>query len=148
MEVINAMFVSAMVGIVIALPAMFSELTRRGKNLPILVDVKACWGRVCTPEETFILSLFMHLLLAVTFGGLYMLLALLGWRFHDFRLLSILEYGLYFWVFVGVMILPLVKLGIFGRREGRFVWLELLSTYVLQSLGLWAAWRLFPVFLP
>lgn len=148
MDVVNAMFLSAVVGVIIAIPSVISEFTRRGKNLPILMDVRACWGKTCSAEEVFVFSLFTHLILAIAFGGLYMFLALVGWQFHDFELLSILEYALYFWFFVGVIILPAVRLGFFGRREGRVVWLELLISYALQGFGFWAAFRILPVFLP
>lgn len=148
MDVVNAMFLSAVVGMIIAIPAMVSELTRRGKNLPLLVDVRACWGHVCTAEETFILSLFTHFLISISFGGLYVLAVLLGWGFHDFRVSSILVYALIFWLLAGGVIFPLVRLGFFGQREGRWAWLELLVSIFFQATGFWLALRLFPVFLP
>lgn len=142
------MFLSAAAGVLIALPALLGELFRRGKNLPILMDVHACWGRPCTAEETFLLSLATHLLISIAFGGLYMFLALLGWGFHDFTLLSLVRYGVGFWLVVGGILLPLSRLGFFGRREGRWVWLELLISQALLTVGFWASLRLFPVFLP
>ena len=148
MDVINAMFLSTAVGAFLALPAVVSEFLRRGKNLPLLLDVRACWGRVCTAEETFVLSLFTHFLLSMAFGGLYMFAVLSGWLFHDFQLGSIVTYAVIFWLFIGVVIFPLVRLGFFGQREGRWAWLELLASTFLEAIGFWAALRLFPVFLP
>lgn len=148
MEIINGMFLGAVIGAIIAIPAIISEFTRRGKNLPILMDVHACWGRKCTDEEVFVLSLFVHFLLAIAFGGIYLFLVLMGWRFHDFAIFSLLEYAIYFWFVVGVLILPLARLGVFGRREGNWVWLELLISFLLFGLGIWTAMQLFPVFLP
>lgn len=148
MDVINAMFISSVIGLILAAPAFVSELFRRGKNLPLLIDVQACWGRRCTPEETFFLSLFTHLLLELLFGAGYMLLVLLGWWFHDFRFLSILLYGGAHSLLIGLIIFPLVRIGVFGRREGSFVWVEFLFSRFLTAVGFWAAFRLFPIFLP
>lgn len=148
MDVVSAMFLSAVVGIIIALPAIVFEIARRGKNLPLLVDVHACWGRVCTAEETFILSLFTHILVSIAFGGVYMFLVLSGWGFHDFRLRTLMPYAIGFWLLVGLVIFPLVRLGFFGQREGKWAWLELLISILFETIGFWLALDLFPVFLP
>lgn len=147
MDVINAMFLSVVVGAIIALPAVYSEIFRRGKDLPILMDVHACWGKTCTSGEVFILSIFVHMVSSLAFGGGYVTLFFLGW-FRNFSILSILSYAIIFYLFWGVLVLPLIRLGFFGRREGGLVWAELLTSHVLFGLGLWAAFKLFPVFLP
>lgn len=147
MDVINAMFLSAVVGAIIALPAVWSEIFRQGKDLPILMDVHACWDKVCTPHEVFTLSFFVHIVSSVAFGGGYMTLFFLGW-FKDFLLFSILSYALLFYLVWGLVVLPLIRLGFFGRHEGGLVWAELLASHLLFGVGLWAALKLFPVFLP
>ncbi len=148
MEVINGLFLGAAIGLVIALPAIVAEICRRDRNLPILVDVHACWGQTCKRSEVFWLSLFVHELMAMAFGGLYMLLLIRQWYFLDFRLLALLEYAIYFWLVYGGIVLPLARLGFFGRREGRWVWLELLIAHHLLGFGLWLTLELFPVFRP
>ncbi|MDP3985494.1 MAG: hypothetical protein Q8P82_01905 [bacterium] len=148
MDVVNGMFLGAAVGLVIAIPAFVSELTRRGKNLPLLMDVHACWKRTCTPEETFLLSLFTHILASLSFGGLYAFFAIMGWGNQNFHLPSIAAFGMIFYLLIGVIILPLAGLGMFARKEGRLVWLELFAIQFLTSVGLWFAYRMFPVFLP
>jgi hypothetical protein len=147
MDVVNGMFIGAVIGLIVALPAIYSEIFRQVKDLPILVDVHACWDDTCTDEEVFTLSLFIHMLFSITFGGLYMALYLIGWV-HNFSFFSILGYTALFYVFLGGIILPLIRLGAFGRREGKHVWAELLLSNLLFGLGFWAALRLFPVFLP
>lgn len=148
MDIINGIFLGAAIGTIVALPAIVSEVLHRRKNLPILVDVHACWGRTCTPVEVFWLSLFAHELMAMLFGAIYMLLVVRGWQFHNFELWPLVEYALYFWIFMCLIILPLVGMGLFGRRESGWIWLELLIAHHLFGLGLWLALRLFPVFLP
>jgi len=147
MEVLNGMFLGAIIGVIIAIPAVISEFTRRGKDLPILMNVHACWGRKCTPEEIFVLSLFVHMLLSIVFGGLYMFLEMMGWGFNNFEIWSLFEYALYFWLVLGVVILPIVNLGFFGRREGKWVPLELLVSQFLFAFGIWLLLKLFPIFL-
>lgn len=147
MDVINAMFIGAVIGLIIALPAIYAEIFREVKDLPILVDVHACWGRVCTDREVFWLSLFVHFIFAIAFGGLYATMFFVGLA-RDFSFVSILFFAAVFYLFWGFLILPLLRLGIFGSREGKYVWAELLISHFLMTAGFWAAYRLFPVFLP
>lgn len=147
MDVVNAMFLSAVVGAIIALPAIYSEIFRRGKDLPILMDVKACWGGTCNDAQVFALSLFAHFVISITFGGLYMAVYLIG-IFQDFSISEIALYTVLFYLLIGLVILPIMRLGWFGRREGNLVWLELLGSNILFGFGFWAAFKLFPVFLP
>lgn len=147
MDIVNGLFLGAVVGLIIALPAIISEIFRRGATLPILIDIETVGKKHYKPREVFILSLAAHEAMALLFGGLYMFLVRVGWRFHDFTLASLGEYAFYFWFFIGGIVCPLIRLGFFGRREGRWVWLELLIAHHLFGLGLWAALRLFPIFL-
>lgn len=148
MDVINAMFVGAVAGLIVALPAIWSEIFRRGKNLPILVDVHACWGGKCHDGEVFTLSFFTHMMTAIGFGGFYMVFYLLGWGIYDFNLGTLLVYTIFFWLVISLVIFPLVGIGWFGKREGRWVWAESLMGYVLIAVVFWGILQLFPVFLP
>ncbi len=148
MEIINGIFLGAVVGLIIALPVIISEIFRRGKNLPLIVDIETIGDKKNTPMEVFVMSLLAHEAMAMLFGGLYMGLVDAGIYFHDFTARSLATYAFLFWILIGAIVCPLISLGFFGRREGRWVWLELLIAHHLFGLGLWFAIRLFPVFIP
>lgn len=147
MDVVNAMFLSAAIGAIIALPAIYTEIFRRGKDLPILMDVHACWGGTCTDAQVFALSIFVHFIISIAFGGLYMAAYLIG-IFQNFSISEIALYTGLFYLLIGLVVLPIMQLGWFGRREGNLVWLELLGSNILFGLGFWLAFKFFPVFLP
>jgi len=140
MTILVGMSISCMVGFVLSIPATIAEIRHRTDNLPLLVDIHKWFGRKFTPGEVFAIGLLTHLLIATLFGGLYVFLqgySFTAQIFVDYQIASLLSYSIAFWVFVGVILFPILGLGFFGRREGRFVWLELLITHILLGVGFW-----------
>lgn len=125
MSVFEAMFSGFVIGLVLAVPAFVSETIHHGRNLPLLMDVKTFWGARLSPDAVLWWSVAVHLLMSTLFGGAYALLATrlpgLPWSPGSLAL-----YGLGYYVVTGGVLLPMVGLGVFGRREGGTVWLELL----------------------
>ncbi len=140
MTIIVGMSISCMVGFVLSIPAIIAEIKHRTENLPLLVDIHKWFGRKYTPGEVFAIGLLIHLLIATLFGGLYVLLQSIDFTagvFVDYQIASLLSYSVVFWLFVGLILFPVLGLGFFGRREGSFVWLELLITHILLGVGFW-----------
>lgn len=127
MSVFEAMFSGFMIGLVLAVPAFVTETLHHGRNLPILMDVKTFWGARLSPEAVLWWSVAVHLLMSTLFGGVYVLLAnrLPGLPWSP---ASLTFYALGYYVVIGGILLPMVGLGMFGRREGGAVWLELLMS--------------------
>jgi len=149
MTVISAVFLSLVAGVITAVPGFLSELEKRApKNIPLLIDIKTFWGKKLTPGEIFILGLSIHLLIAALFGALYEYLALSGFVAFPYQILSLLGYAFCFYLFIGGIILPVVGLGLFGRKEGKTVWYELLITHHLLGFFVWLAVAIFPSLKP
>lgn len=125
MTVFEAMFSGFVIGLVLSVPAFVAETVHHGKNLPLLMDVKTFWGAKLSPDAVLWWSVAVHLMMSTLFGGGYAALASylpgLPWSVP-----SLAFYALGYYVIVGGAVLPLVGLGLFGRREGGFVWAELL----------------------
>lgn len=148
MPVISAVFLSLTAGIITAIPGFFSELGNKGpKNIPLLVDVKTFWGHRLTRGEVFWFGLFIHLLMAALFGALYELIAVKS-LVKPYELDNLLLYSSLFYLFVGGVIFPLVGAGLFGRKEGKTVWYELLIVHHLFGLFVWLQVFLFPALRP
>ncbi len=133
MTIFEAMFSGLAIGLVLAVPAFVSETLHHGRNLPLLMDVRTFWGARLSPDAVLWWSVTVHLLMSTLFGGAYVVLAGrlpgLPWSIP-----SLAFYALGYYVIVGGILLPLVGIGLFGRREGSLVWLEL-----LLSSGAYAA---------
>lgn len=125
MSIFEAMFSGFVIGLVLAMPAFVTETIHHGRNLPILMDVKTFWGARLSPDAVLWWSVTVHLLMSTLFGGVYAVLATrlpgLPWSPS-----SLAFYALGYYVVLGGVLLPLTGLGMFGRREGGSVWVELL----------------------
>lgn len=119
------MFSGFVIGLVLAVPAFVTETLHHGRNLPILMDVKTFWGARLSADAVLWWSVAVHLLMSTLFGGVYALLVnrLPGLPWSP---ASLAFYALGYYVVVGGVLLPMIGLGMFGRREGGVVWLELL----------------------
>ena len=74
------------------------------------------------------------------FGLVYIVFVEQGWLFvtgAPFTLFSLIVYALLSWIVAGVMIYPLLQMGLFGLKEGKNVWLETLASHLILGLGLW-----------
>ena len=149
MDIFLGAAIGGVVGFVLALPAIIFESMRRQKNLPVLVDVKEIFGKRLTHEELFVVSLFLHLILATLAGGIYTMFAEQGWLFitnAPYALHSILIFTVFAWVVTGGLIFPALHLGFFGRHEGKHVWFELLILQMLTAVGLWLGFSYYQPF--
>jgi len=148
MPVIAAIFLSLVAGVITAIPGVFSEFRKTApRNIPLLIDVKTFWGRRLTRGEVFWFGLFIHLLMAVFFGTLYELLAV-ALLSHPYSLTSLVSYATFYYILIGGAVFPLVGAGLFGRREGRTVWYELLIVHYLWALIVYLAVFVFPALKP
>ena len=118
-----------LIAFVLAIPALLVEVFDRKhkRNLPLLVDVRVLWGRKFSHSEMFVIALLIHLIMGGLFG--------LGYPFF-------LEYSwLYFivaWLILMIGIFPLIGFGLFGKKEGKVIWFEILFTLFL----IWAVLEL------
>ncbi len=116
----------------LSIPAIVVELADRQHkiNLPLLVDVREIFGRKIAPTEMFWIALLVHLVLGTLFGLAYEVFVGLGW-IEPYTVPSMLIFVVLFWLVVGAVLFPLIGFGIFAVKEGRWVWLEVLITYLL-----------------
>lgn len=148
MPVISAVFLSLVAGVLTAVPGFISELGKRGpKNIPLLIDVKTFWGRTLTRGEVFWFGLFVHLLMAAFFGALYELIVVKAFV-QPYHLGNLLAYASFYYLLVGGVVFPLVGQGLFGRKEGKTVWYELLIVHYLFAALVWLEIYLWPVLKP
>jgi hypothetical protein len=148
MNVFSAVFLSLVAGLVTAVPGIVSELGKKAPgNIPLLVDVKTFWGHRLTRGEVFWFGLFVHLLMAALFGALYELIAVKS-LVEPYALGGLMAYSTLYYVFVGGVIFPLVGAGLFGRKEGKTVWYELLAVHHLFGFFVWLQVVLFPALRP
>jgi|GEM_PF-2615484 len=147
MPLVDALFLSLAASFVIALPAIVAELGRPPKDVPLFVDIKNVWGYKLNPREVFWLGFLIHLLMAALFGALYFLLTQFGYV-RPYRLGGLLTYATGFYLLVGLVIFPVFRLGLFGRKEGPWVWFELLVVHHLLGFLMWAGVTAFPALMP
>lgn len=127
---------------VFSLPAIVEEIVEHGKvkNIPLLVDAKSIWGRKLKSSEVFLVALLIHLVLGTLFGLIYVLFVRKGWLVftnRPYTIESLIIYAVCAWIVTGVLIFPALGFGLFGRREGERVWLELLISMLLIGTGMW-----------
>lgn len=134
-----------------SLPAITLELIDRGKlkDAPLLVDVKTMWGRALEKHEVFLVALLIHLVIGSLYGLIYVLFVKQGWLVFTndpYSILSLVIYSLGAWIVTGTLVFPALGLGLFGRKEGRRVWLEMLASHYLLGFGLWLVVRYYQPF--
>jgi hypothetical protein len=148
MPIVSAIFLALAAGVITAIPGIFSELGEKiPKNIPLLVDVKTFWGKRLTRGEVFWFGMLIHLLMAALFGAMYEYLVLNG-MVRPYLLSNLLVFAFCYYLFIGFIVFPLVELGLFGRKEGKTVWLELLVTNFLVGFIIWLLIYLFPYLKP
>ncbi|MBI2473018.1 hypothetical protein HYV70_00475 [Candidatus Uhrbacteria bacterium] len=141
-----------LIAFVFAIPAIVLEMTESGKvkNAPLLVDVKTIFGlKIIHKHEVFFIGLLLHLVFGFLFGIVYVLFVEQGWLFvthAPYTVFSLVVFAFLSWVVVGVIIYPLLGLGIFGLKEGPRVWLETLTSHLILAFSLWLLVRYFQPF--
>lgn len=142
MTYLLAASLGGLIALVLSIPAIVFEIIERGevKNIPLLVDVKTIFGRKLHKEEIFWSALFFHLVIGAAYGALYVLLVEQKWFVitgAPFSFVSLLVFAVCVWAFLGFIIMPVLRMGLFGRKEGRLVWLELLLGMIFLGCGVW-----------
>lgn len=136
MTLVDGVFTGVVIGLVFSLPAMLAALMHKETNLPIVLDVRRIWGVSMPHKDVLFLSVLFHVLVSVLFCGLYAGLVQFG-VLDSFAFLHITLYATIFYFCIGLIVAPALGLGIFGKNEGRFVWLELLISHVLYLASYW-----------
>lgn len=134
--------IGAIVGVVLAIPGIILESSRRTKNLPLIIDVKEIWGKKLTDNEVFLVSLLMHLVFSTLAGTIYVLFAENGWLFvtgAPYAFHSIEIFAVFAWAVTGAILYPILGFGFFGRKEGAHIWFEMLVTQLLLGVLFWLA---------
>ena len=123
---------AGLAALLLSIPAIVVELADRKHkiNLPLLVDIRQIFGRKITHTEMFWIALLIHLLLGTLFGLVYQVFIGQGW-IEPYTPFSMLIFAVLFWLVVGAVLFPIIGFGIFAVKEGRWVWLEVLITYLL-----------------
>jgi len=136
--------IGCLTALVFAVPAIALEAVERWKvpNVPLLVDVKSVWGRKLDKHEAFLVALLLHLVIGSLFGLIYVLFVKKGWLFvthSPYTFLSLLVFAVLSWVVSGLVVFPALQMGLFGRRAGKRVWMEMLASHLVIVLGMWLA---------
>lgn len=143
MMIIDGLFTGFVIGLILAMPSVIAEQVRHSRELPLLMDVKTFWGRRLTPHQVLVASVTTHLATSALFGGIVSALVSVGVLSPLYLFGEIIVYTLAFYLVVGMVVFPLIGFGLFGKKEGEFVWLELLLTNLLYGILFWAAAHLF-----
>ncbi len=140
MTIILGMALGGLVAFVLAIPAIILEASRRLKNTPLLIDVHLWRGKKLSDGEAFSFGLLLHLIIGTLYGLCYTIFAGQGWLFitnAPYTLQSMLIFAVCSWLVLGAILLPLIGLGFFGRKEGQMVWLETLTSLIFEGAILW-----------
>jgi hypothetical protein len=148
MELYLGAAIGGLIAFVFSIPAILLEIIERGriKQLPLLVDVKTIFNRKLHKNEVFLVAVLLHVVIGVLYGAAYVLFALHGWMFitgAPYTLLSFIVFALLSFMFTGVVLFPLFQMGLFGRKEGRYVWAEMLVSFLLLGFTMWLVIHLY-----
>ncbi len=119
-----------------SLPAIYLEWRgqKHASATPFVMHVKTIFGYALKHREAFLVGLFLHVVVGMLFGSLYVLFVDQQWsRFagRPYQFYSFVFFALASWLFVNVVVYPLLRMGFFGSREGNGIWLETLAAHML-----------------
>jgi hypothetical protein len=140
MDYILSVTLGTLVGLLIALPAIVLEASRRVKNMPLLIDIHVWRGFRLKEGEVFVVGLLLHLIISALYGFIYVLFVnkdLLIITHAPYSIFSMIIVAALFWFFLNVIAFPIIGLGIFGIKEGKTVWFETLISLGIESAFLW-----------
>lgn len=132
-----------LVAFMFSLPAIVLEIVEKGrvKNAPLLIDVKTIFGlKIRHKHEVFFIGLLLHLVFGFLFGVVYVLFVEQGWLFvtnAPYTFYSLLVFAVLSWFVASVVIYPALGLGLFGRKEGKHVWVETIVSHIILGCSLW-----------
>jgi len=116
------------------------------KHLPD-IDAHYFFGRKFSERETHLLGILIQFVLSAIFGGVYVMLVKLGIVFDGFDYLHIALFGVVVWFIKGVIITPLLGVGFFAAKEGKYVWFEMFLLHQIYALIFWATINLYIKFI-
>ena len=140
MDYLLAATLGIMVSFLIALPAIILETSRRVKNMPLLVDVKIWRGYKLKEGEVFAVGLLLHLITGAAYGFFYVLFVKQNWLIitdAPYSILSMIIVAGLFWLFLNIIVFPLIGLGFMGWKEEKTAWFETLIALGVESALLW-----------
>ncbi len=143
MDYLLAGSLGGLVAFLFALPAIILEIVERGnvKRDPLVINVKTIFGiKIKHKHEVFLIGLLLYLVIGFLFGVFYIAFVEQGWFFvagSAFSLASLLVYALLSWIVAGIVVYPLLGMGMFALKEGKNVWVETLISHALLGFGLW-----------
>lgn len=143
MTIFDGMFTGLVIGVLLSIPAVLASYLRPGANLPLVVDVKTFWGGTISKDQVLVWSLINHWALSAIYGGAYAFLVLRGVFSVGYFFPEGLLYALGFNIVTGIALYPLLGFGVYGVKEGHFVWLELVITHFFYAVLFYAAAHLF-----
>ena len=126
-------------GVVMAILIHLATLISvRGKHLPD-IDAHYLFGRKYSAREAHILGIFIQLAFSTVFGGIYVLFVNYNILFQNFDYLYIVLFGVLVWFLKGLIITPLLGIGFFGAKEGKYVWFEMFITHQIYALAFYVS---------
>ncbi len=133
--------IGGLVAFAFSVPAIVLETISRFK-LPnaLYFDVKSMWGKKLEKHEVFLVALLIHLVIGSLFGLVYVAFVKNGWlvfTHSPYSIVSLLIFAFGSWIVAGTTVFPALGLGLFGRREGKRVWMEMLASHMILGIGLW-----------
>ncbi len=139
MDYLLGMSLGGLIAFGYSIPAIILELVERGKEnfTPPVVTVRTIFGYPIKKQESFWVGLLLYILIGMLFGSVYVLFVERGWLFvthRPYTFASFFVYAILSWVFVGSVIYPLLRMGFFGGREGKGIWLEMLVSHLLLGV--------------
>ncbi|MDP2632080.1 MAG: hypothetical protein Q8P30_04950 [Candidatus Uhrbacteria bacterium] len=140
MDILIGTALGVLIAFLLSIPAIILDTARRVTNLPLLIDVHAWRGRKLTEGEIFAIGLLLQLIIGGLYGLTYTLFAGQGWlliTYLPYTILSMLIFAFLCWIVLGALVLPLIGLGFFGRKEGNTVWFETLISLMFEGVILW-----------
>ena len=135
--------IGGLVAFAFSLPAIvFETITRFRLPNALYFDVKTMWGKKLERHEVFLVALLIHLVIGSLFGLIYVAFVKNGWLVFTnspYSIASLVIFAVGSWVVAGTVLFPALGLGLFGRREGKRVWMEMLASHLVLGAGMWLA---------
>ncbi len=140
-DIILSSGIGVLLALVLAIPAIVGELRRKHRGHVLIPDVHHAWGgRKLKDREVFALGLLVHLLMGLVFGALYPYAAdQIESLFMPYSPVSLAAFAVFYYIVATLIVMPLFGIGVFGRKEDGLIWLELIVTLALLSVGYWYA---------
>ena len=139
--------IGGLVAFAFSVPAIaFETISRFRVPNALYFDVKTMWGKKLEKHEVFLVALLIHLVIGALFGLAYVTFVKNGWlvfTHSPYSIVSLLIFAVGSWVVAGTTVFPAIGLGLFGRKEGKHVWMEMLVSHVILGAGMWLAVKWF-----